>query len=136
MKRFIQTQHEVAAPVQNVWETIAKGDGVEAWLPIIKSSRLEGDNGRLCEMHEGGNLEETILASEVTKTFMYRIDKQQAFPASNIVGTMKVEALADDKTTLFWDVEMEVESEEVFAALKPQIEQIYQMSAAKLGEVA
>ena len=64
MKRFISTQHEIAAPIDKVWATIAQGDGVEAWIPIIKSSKLEGGNRRFCEMHEGGDLEETILVSE------------------------------------------------------------------------
>ncbi|MCI4669194.1 MAG: SRPBCC family protein [Bacteroidia bacterium] len=136
MKRFIRTEHEIAAPSEKVWATIAKGDGVETWLPIIKSSKLEGGNRRFCEMHEGGKLEETILASEGTKTFMYSIDKQEAFPAKEIVGTMKVEALSADKTKLFWDVEMEVENDEVFAELKKNIEGVYQMSAAKLSEIA
>lgn len=136
MKRFISTQHEVAAPVEKVWNTIAQGDGVENWLPIIKSSKLAAGNRRVCEMHEGGNLEETILISEGTKTFMYSIDKQEAFPAKGIVGTMRVIELADSKTKLLWDVEMEVEADEVFNELKKNIEQIYQMSAAKLSEVA
>jgi len=136
MKRFISTQHEVAAPIEKVWAKIAQGDGVEAWLPIIKSSKLEAGNRRVCEMHEGGNLEETILVSEGTKTFMYSIDKQSAFPAKSIVGTMRVQELTGDTTKLFWDVEMEVEADEVFAELKSNIEQVYQMSAAKLSEVA
>ena len=136
MKRFIRTQHEVTAPVENVWAKIAQGDGVESWLPIIKSSKLESGNKRFCEMHEGGSLEETFLVSEGNKTFMYSIDKQEAFPAKEIVGTIRVEELPNSKTRLFWDVEMEVEKDEVFAELKNTIEQVYQMSAAKLSEVA
>ena len=136
MKRFISTQHEISAPIDKVWSKIAQGDGVESWLPIIKSSTLEDGNKRFCEMHEGGKLEETILASEGTKTFMYSIDKQEAFPAKNIVGTMRVEKLTEGNSKLFWDVEMEVEEDEVFAELKNNIEQVYQMSAAKLSEIA
>jgi len=136
MKKFISTQHEVGAPIERVWATIAKGDGVESWLPIIKSSKLEGGNRRFCTMHEGGDLEETILVSEGTKTFMYSIDKQEAFPARDIVGTMRLSELAGNKTELLWDVEMDVDSDEVFAEIKKNIEQIYQMSAAKLSEVA
>ena len=136
MKRFISTQHKIAAPVDKVWPIIAQGDGVEAWLPIIKSSELQGGNHRVCEMHEGGMLEETILVSEGTKTFMYSIDKQEAFPASDITGVIRVEKDSESTTKLYWDVEMEVEADEVFAELKKNIEQVYQMSAAKLGEVA
>ncbi|HAA15231.1 MAG TPA: hypothetical protein DCE41_27460 [Cytophagales bacterium] len=136
MKRFISTQHQIAAPVAQVWDAIAKGDGVEAWIPIIKSSKLEGGNRRYCEMHEGGSLEETILVSEGTKTFMYSIDKQEAFPARDIVGTMRVSELNGEQTELLWDLELEVDSEETFVQLKQNIEQIYQASAAKLAEVA
>lgn len=136
MKRFISTQHEINAPVEKVWTKIAQGDGVENWLPIIKSSKLTGNNRRFCEMHEGGNLEETILISEGTKTFMYRIDKQDAFPANDIVGTIRVETIANNQTKLYWDLEMQVDQDEVFAELKENIEQIYQLSAAKLSEVA
>ncbi|MEO0896848.1 MAG: SRPBCC family protein [Bacteroidota bacterium] len=135
MKRFISTQHEINAPVEKVWAKIAQGDGVESWLPIIKSSKLEGNNRRSCQMHEGGELEETILKSDGTKTFMYSIDKQQAFPASNILGTMKVEEFQGGKTKLYWDVEMDVDQDEVFAELKSNIEQVYKMSAAKLSEI-
>lgn len=136
MKRFISTQHEIPVSSDKVWAAIAKGDGVESWLPIIKSSKLAGGNKRICEMHEGGGLEETILASEGTRTFMYSIDKQEAFPAKAIVGTMKVETVSDDESRLYWDLELDVEADEVYVELKKNIEQIYQMSAAKLAEVA
>lgn len=136
MRRFISTQHEISAPLNKVWAKIAQGDGVESWLPIIKSSKIENGNRRFCEMHEGGDLEETFLKSEGTKTFMYSIDKQEAFPAENIIGTMKVEELDSNNTRLFWDVEMDIEQDEVFAEIKNKIEQIYSMSAVKLSEVA
>ncbi len=135
MKRFISTQHEIPAPATQVWGTIAKGVEVEKWLPIIKSSRFEGENKRLCEMVEGGNLEETILASEATQTFIYRIDQQSAFPATDIVGVMRVEGQDEGNSRLYWDVEMQVESDEVFSELKSNIEQIYAVSAANLGKL-
>ena len=136
MKRFIRTEHQVNAPLEKVWAKIAQGDGVENWIPIIKSSKLDGGNRRLCEMIEGGDLEETILASEVNKTFMYSIDKQEAFPASDITGTIKLADLGEGKTQLNWDLELDVDGDEVFSELRAQIEQIYQLSAAKLSEVA
>ena len=133
MQRFISTQHEISAPVEKVWATIAQGDGVESWIPIIKSSELVNGNKRLCKMHEGGDLEETILKSETNKTFMYSIDKQEAFPAKDIVGTIRVEELDANKTKLYWDLELTVEEDVVFEELKKNIEQIYQMSAAQLA---
>lgn len=136
MRKSIQTQHEINVSANNVWSHIAKGDQVENWLPIIKSSTLQEGNRRFCQMTEGGDLEETILKSDVTKTFMYRIDKQEAFPASDIVGTMRVVEGENSQSRLFWDVEMEVASEEDFAGIKPMIEQVYRMSAEKLGQIS
>ena len=136
MKRLIQTQHEVVAPLEKVWSKIAQGDKVESWIPIIKSSRIEGGNKRFCEMHEGGPLEETYLISDVNKTFMYSIDHQEAFPAKNIVGSIRLEKNSENTTRLFWDLELEVENDEVFNELHTQISQIYEMSAARLSEVA
>ncbi len=137
MKRVINTEHEIKAPVDKVWQLIAQGDGVESWIPIIKSSKIDQGNRRFCEMHEGGDLEETFLISEAKRTFMYSIDKQEAFPATNIVGTIKVEAIDENHTRLFWDVEMDVEGgEETFSELKSKIVQVYTLSAAQLSEVA
>lgn len=136
MKRFINTIHEVNASADKVWSLIAQGDGVESWIPIIKSSKIENGNRRFCEMHEGGNLEETFIKSEAKRTFMYTIDKQEAFPATGIVGTIRVEAVDDQKSRLFWDLELDVEGAETFAELKTKIVQIYSMSVAQLSEVA
>jgi len=135
MKRFISTTHEINAPIEKVWAQIAQGDGCENWLTIIKASRLEEGNRRVCTMQEGGDLEETILKSDGTKTFMYRINKQQAFPATNIVVTMRL-LVENDATVLNWDVEMDVEEDEAFAQIKAMIEQVYASSAAQLAEIA
>jgi len=136
MKRFIKTEHQVSAPIENVWAKIAQGDGCENWLTIIKESRLEEGNRRVCTMHEGGDLNETILKSDGTKTFMYRIDKQEAFPATDIVGTMRLEQIDDNTTKLLWDVEMFVEADEAFEQIKGMTEQVYAGSAEKLAEIA
>lgn len=133
MRKAIKTEHNISTSAEKVWTKIAQGDGVEDWLPIIKSSQLEEGNRRVCEMHEGGNLEETILKSDTNRIFLYSIDKQSAFPAQNIVGTIRVEAAGDDASKLFWDVEMDVESEEVFNQIKPMIEGVYASSAEKLS---
>jgi len=132
MKRFISTEHDIQAPAEKVWQAIAKGDQVETWLPIIKSSALVGDNKRACELVEGGLLKETILASEGTRTFMYSIDEQEAFPAKNILGTMRVAEIGENASKLYWDVEMQSEDDRVFAELEANIRQVYALSAQKL----
>ncbi|MEL6483791.1 MAG: SRPBCC family protein [Bacteroidota bacterium] len=136
MKRFITTEHEINAPIEKVWAKIAQGDGCENWLTIIQDSRLEEGNRRVCTMHEGGDLEETILKSDQNKTFMYRIDKQEAFPASDIVGLIRLEEIEQGRTKLLWDVEMFVEADEAFSQIKAMTEQVYADSATKLESIA
>ena len=138
MKKGIQTKHDINAPIEAVWDLIKTGEQWEAWLPILAGSNVEG-NSRTCDVPTPDGqidvLEELFLASDLEKTFLYQINKQQSFPATDIVGYIRlVENGAT--TTMYWSVQMNVESEEVFAALKGQIEEIYGAGAAKLQELA
>ena len=138
MTKGIQTKHHIKAPASAVWDLIKTGEKWENWLPILAGSKVQG-NSRTCDVPSPeGDIdvfEEIFLASDLEKTFLYQIDKQQSFPATNIVGYIRLEANGDE-STLFWSVQMEVESEEVFTALKGQVEEIYAMGAAKLEELA
>ena len=138
MRKAIQTIHKIEAPVETVWDLIKSGEKWENWLPILTGSKVDGNN-RTCEVPTpDGNkdvLEELFLASGVEKTFIYQINKQQSFPATDIVGYIRL-VEENDATTLYWSVEMTVESEEVFAALRGQIEEIYATGASKLQELA
>jgi len=139
MKRGIQTKHEINAPLNAVWDLIKTGARWEDWLPILAGSKVEG-NSRTCDVPapDGSTtdvFEEIFLASDLEKTFVYQINKQQSFPATDIVGYIKLEENGD-ATTMYWSVEMTVESDEVFGGLKGQIEEIYAMGAGKLQELA
>jgi len=138
VKKGIQTKHVIAAPIAAVWDLIKTGEKWEDWLSILSGSKVEG-NSRTCNMpHPDGKedvFEEIFLASNLEKTFLYQINKQQSFPASDIVGYIKLEAKGDS-TTMYWSVEMNVESEAVFGELKGQIEHIYAEGAKKLEALA
>ena len=138
MKKSIQTVHKIVAPVENVWEFIKSGEKWEKWLPILSGSEVVG-NSRTCDMPtEDGNkdvFEELFIASDAEKTFIYQINKQQSFPADDIVGYIRLTETGDF-TTMYWTVEMSIDSEEVFAPLKEQIEGIYASGAAKLEDLA
>lgn len=134
MKKAIQTTHELNAPLNPVWNLVKTGANWENWLPILTDSRVEG-NTRYCDLENGDVLEEKFLASDIEKTFMYAIEKQQSFPATDITAIMRLEENGKG-TRLHWSVEMEVESEEAFQGLKENIEGIYSASAQKLAELA
>jgi len=138
MKKGIQTQHEISAPIDAVWDLIKTGANWEAWLPILTGSKVEG-NLRTCDIPTpDGNtdvMEELFLASHLEKTFLYQIQKQQSFPADDIVGYIRL-VENEGVTTMYWSVEMTIEDEAYFPELKAQIEHIYAEGAAKLQTLA
>ncbi len=134
MKKVIQTQFDLKAPVERVWDLVKTGEQWENWLPILTGSRVEGHT-RYCDLEGGDVLEERFLASNAEKTFIYVIDKQKTFPATDITGIMRFVAEGEN-TRLFWSVEMEVENEETFEALKESISGVYRASAEKLEALA
>lgn len=139
MKKFIKTTHEINAPIDSIWDLVKTGAKWEDWLPILAGSKVEG-NSRTCDVPspDGSSLdvfEELFLVSEAEKTFTYQINKQQSFPAKDIVGIIRLVENGEN-TTMYWSVEMDVEAEEIFTEMKGQIEQIYGEGAKKLEELA
>lgn len=135
MRKAIKTVHEIEAPIDNVWSLIETGAEWENWLPILKGSRVEGNN-RICNLENGDVLEEGFLASQAEKTFIYNVHKQASFPADNIVAIMRLEEKAANQTTLYWSVDLDVENEETYQALKENISGIYAASATQLQALA
>lgn len=135
MKKSIKTQHELNANTDQVWNLIKSGEKWETWFPILTGSRVE-NNTRYCELDGGDVLEERFLSSEPEKTFIYAVDKQQSFPATDIVGIIRLEEGENNTTRMFWSVEMQPNSEEVFPALEQQITEVYAASVLQLQELA
>ena len=91
---------------------------------------------RVCQLHDGQQLFETILESDdAEKLFQYKIDQQSFMPISDVIGTMQFRE-EDGMTTLDWNVEFEVETEELFEQVKSGIEEIYTTSSQKLAEIS
>ncbi len=139
MKKKIETTHELSAQLEKVWKNVRTGGRWERWLPILSGSTIDGEGAgakRVCKMHDGNELFETILTSDdQEKVFSYRIDQQSFMPISEVIGTMKFSE-EDGRTKLDWSVEFEVESEEIFSQVKPGIEEIYATSSQKLAEIS
>lgn len=135
MKKLIQTVNKIEAPIEQLWAQIRTGKNVDTWLPIITSCRVEG-NKRYCTT-EDGDLDETILRSDdQQKVFQYAIDKQNIFPVTGIIGTMKLEAIDEQSTNLLWDVQFDIADESQFPPIKEGIEGLYAMGAQGLGALA
>lgn len=135
MKKIINTEHILNAPIENIWSNIKKGDGVENWIPIIKDSKLTSDCQRLCHTQDGAELVETFLSSDATNTFLLGVNKQNAFPGESILATMRLERIEDSKTKLYWDLELSI-ADEMFTEFKQNIEGLYQVSASNLESIS
>ena len=135
MKKFIQTVNTIEAPVDAVWAQIRTGENVDTWLPIITSCRVEG-NKRYCTTEDGA-LDETILKSDdQEKVFQYAIGEQNLFPVTGIKGTMRLREVDEQTTNLFWDLEFDLQDENLFGDIKEGIEGLYTAGALGLGQLA
>ena len=131
MKKEIHTVHELDAPAAEVWSHLRTGEAVDAWLPPITACRVEG-NRRYCEAG-AARLEETIEESDdETMTFRYSIQQQDLLPVSDIAGTMRVEAVDDQRSRLYWDVRFEVADEATFTQVEAATRQLYVAGAQGL----
>lgn len=139
MKKRIETTHTLSADLDQVWSNVRSGAEWERWLPILSGSSIDGEGKgakRVCKMHDGNELFETILESDdEQKLFQYSIDQQSFMPISDVIGTMKFSE-NNGETRLEWNVEFEVESEEIFSQVRPGIEEIYATSSQKLAELS
>ena len=93
MRKKIETQHQLDAKLDEVWSNVRSGAAWEKWIPILSGSTIDGEGEgakRVCKMHDGNELFETILESnDEQKLFQYQIDKQSFMPITDVVGTMK-----------------------------------------------
>jgi hypothetical protein len=135
MKKLIKTINPINGSIDIIWELLKTGKNVDAWFPIITTCRVEGSK-RYCTT-ENGSIEETILTSDnKNKVFRYSFDKQDVFPATNIIGTIKLEAISDTVTNLLWNIEFRLEDESIFLQLKKEIEELYKSAALGLEKLA
>jgi carbon monoxide dehydrogenase subunit G len=138
MKTQIVTTHQLNAAPEQIWSLISRADGVNQWLPIVQTCRLETtDQGlkRICGT-TGGELKESIvLIDDATRTFQYTIDEQALLPLRELTGTMRVTA-EGQKTRLEWTLEAELLEPEQESAVRAAIEQMYAAGATGLEQLA
>ena len=134
MKQTVSTVHVLDASAERVWENISKGTGVDEWLPVITTCRLDG-NKRICST-EQGDMNETILkVDHENRVFQYAIDKQPLLPIEDVVGTMQV-IDADGKTKLHWSLIFTLGNDASFDAVKQAIENLYTAGANGLERLS
>jgi len=123
----------INSPAENVWKTLSALDGVEKYLPVVKSSKIQGSGSgaqRTCQVQFGeqkGTLVEKIKVDDQNKTLQISIEKGPA-PFEGVRINMQVKSI-DDKTS-----EFSVWSELSYEQSQP-MQQIFQMMAQGLKQL-
>lgn len=138
MKNLKVTQ-EVMASADKAWTILRTGTGLEKWIPIVASCKLEGHGEgakRTCITPEGKTLKETIvLIDDQNKVFKYRIDEQDVLPTKNYVGTVSIiESMG--KTEIHWGAEFEMTMEEAYPQVEEGLTAIFKAAITGLDKLA
>ena len=129
----ISEKTTINSPAENVWKTLSALDGVEKYLPVVKSSKIQGsgtDAQRTCQVQFGeqkGTLVEKIKVDDQNKTLQISIEKGPA-PFEGVRINMQVKPI-DDNTSEF-SVWSEVSDEQ-----SQPMQQIFQMMAQGLKQL-
>ncbi len=123
----------INSPAENVWKTLSALDGVEKYLPVVKSSKIQGSGSgvqRTCQVQFGeqkGTLVEKIKVDDQNKKLQISIEKGSA-PFEGVRINMQVKSI-DDNTSEF-SVWSEVSDEQ-----SQPIKQIFQMMTQGLKQL-
>jgi uncharacterized protein YndB with AHSA1/START domain len=107
----ITVSKSISAPASKVWSTVQAFTGIDAWLPIIKKSHVDGEGvgaKRQCSFEDGSSITENLLVrDEGTMTIVYDIEDGGPMPFTGHKATIVVKDLGDGKTEVTWSSEME-----------------------------
>ena len=135
----LKVKKNVMASPDKVWGILRTGTGLDKWLPVIATCKLEGQGAgakRICTTPDGKTLKETILLiDDENKIFKYRIDEQDMLPTKNYVGTVSViESMG--KTEVRWEAEFEMTMEEAYPQVEEALTGLLNMAISGLDKVA
>ncbi len=138
-KASVTVVQKIDAPVKAVWETISAIGGVEKWLGMIETCRVEGEGTgakRFCTMTDGNTLNENIdVVDHENKVFQYSIP-EPPMPIKDLVGTMKVSDTGKSgETEVTWSASFQVDEANELE-MKAMIEGAYIDGITGIGRVS
>ena len=99
---------EINVSAEKAWKVIGAVDGVDKWFAPILSCRVEGKK-RICSTEAGEFTENIEKVDHQNRIFQYAIPEQNMIPVKNIFGTMKVNDLGNEKSSVEWSATFDVE---------------------------
>lgn len=138
--QLVSVKKRLAASAASVWKIISQGDGLDRWLPVIATCRLEGTGvgaRRFCTTAQGHQLDETIEAIDhPSRIFQYRIDRQDLMPTTDVRGTLCVSEDGAGQAEVLWFVTYELRDAAATEAVRAGIVELYTTGLAGLERLA
>jgi len=105
----VSVKNTINVPADEIWKTLSSFRNVEKYIPLIKSSTVEGSGigaKRTCiipsESGQEGKIEEEIKSfDDDGKTFSYSITSSP-MPLENYLSTVKVKDLGNGRCEIEW----------------------------------
>ena len=96
---------------EQAWNIIGAVGGVDQWFSaVITSCRIEGDK-RICGTADGEFEEDILKVDHENYVFQYAIPRQHLLPVENILGTMQVHRLGENRSQITWNWAFDVDRE-------------------------
>lgn len=138
--QIVSVKKRLSVSAASVWALIRQGSGVDRWLPVITSCRLEGTGPgavRICGTAQGHVLEETLeVVDDPGRIFQYRIDRQDMLPTTNVRGTMHVGEDGAGRAEVLWFVTYELVDPAVGEAVRSSLTDAYAQGLLGLERLA
>jgi uncharacterized protein YndB with AHSA1/START domain len=137
---IVSVKKSLNASADSVWKIVSRGDGVDRWLPVITTCRLDGTGPgatRTCTTAQGHELVETIVAIDPKhRIFHYRIDRQNMMPTRNLAGTLCVAEDRSGNADVLWFLTYELLDAAAAETVRAGVEHIYEAGLAGLERLA
>jgi len=95
----------INAQADKLWETIRQFDGVDKYVPVITSCRVEGSGvgaKRFCTMQDGAKLSEELLSlDEQNRILTYSVNSDD-MPVENYTGKVEITELGNNDCKIEW----------------------------------
>lgn len=138
--QIVSVKKRLNAPAATVWKIISQGGGVDRWLPIITSCRLDGSGPgarRACTTVRGQHIDETIeTVDHASQVFQYRIDRQEMMPVVNLLGTLHVSEDGAGMAEVLWFLNYDLVDAMAADAVRAGLSDIYAAGLAGLERLA
>ena len=114
MTHHISKSIKVSLPAKKVWEVLNDYGGMEKFVPTVKSSPIVGDKQtglgakrKVTIHHDGSSLVEEIIEYDEGRGYKVEVS-QQAPPIKRMQAELRVEAVDDESSEIYWGVDFEV----------------------------